>query len=226
MVSNPAHLKLVQRGLEAVLHGPTGTARAVAQGANYRMAGKTGTAQRVSRNRDSEVQRTLGAGQKNQALFIGYAPVESPRIAIAVVVEQGGSGSQAAAPVARAIFDAWLLGGDAGTSEALSETVVLANPDDAREGDGTRDPGPGNQDAQAPPARGEAVVPANPDGASEEDGTRDPGTGSQEAQAPPASGESVVPANPDDSSADDPDLASRDPGPGSRAPSLATPHSP
>ncbi len=108
MVSNPAHMALVQRGLEAVLHSPTGTARAVAQGASYRMAGKTGTAQRVSRNRDTDVQRTLSAGQKNQALFIGYAPADAPRIAIAVVVEQGGSGSQAAAPVARAIFDAWL----------------------------------------------------------------------------------------------------------------------
>jgi penicillin-binding protein 2 len=118
MVSNPAHLKLVQRGLEAVLHSPTGTARAVALGASYRMAGKTGTAQRVSRNRDTDVQRTLRAGQKNQALFIGYAPVESPRIAIAVVVEQGGSGSQAAAPVARAIFDAWLGGGEAGTRDS------------------------------------------------------------------------------------------------------------
>jgi penicillin-binding protein 2 len=112
MVSNPAHLALVQRGLEAVLHSPTGTARAVAQGASYRMAGKTGTAQRVSRNRDSEVQQTLRAGQKNQALFIGYAPTDAPRIAIAVVVEQGGSGSQAAAPVARAIFDAWLGGSE------------------------------------------------------------------------------------------------------------------
>ncbi len=118
MVSNPAHLKLVQRGLEAVLHGPTGTARAVAQGATYRMAGKTGTAQRVSRNRDSDVQRTLRAGQKNQALFIGYAPAEKPRIAVAVVVEQGGSGSQAAAPVARAIFDAWLVGGGLGTRDS------------------------------------------------------------------------------------------------------------
>jgi penicillin-binding protein 2 len=192
MVSDPAHLKLVQRGLEAVLHGPTGTARAVAQGATYRMAGKTGTAQRVSRNRDSDVQRTLRAGQKNQALFIGYAPAENPRIAIAVVVEQGGSGSQAAAPVARAIFDAWLLGGKAGTAKALSETAVLAPPDDASEEDGTRDPGPGTPEAQPPPARGESVVPANPD----------------------------------DASADAPDLASRVPGPGSRAPSLATPHSP
>jgi penicillin-binding protein 2 len=107
-VRNPANLALVQRGLEAVLNSPTGTARAVAQGASYRMAGKTGTAQRVSRDRDSDVVRTLREGQKNQALFVAYAPAEAPRIAVAVVVEQGGSGSLAAAPVARKIFDLWL----------------------------------------------------------------------------------------------------------------------
>ena len=74
------------------------------------MAGKTGTAQRVSRNRDTDVQAVLREGQKNQALFVAYAPAEAPRIAVAVVVEQGGSGSASAAPVARRIFDAWLTG--------------------------------------------------------------------------------------------------------------------
>lgn len=108
LMQDPAHLALVKRGMEAVLNSPSGTARAVAVGASYRMAGKTGTAQRVSRNRDTEVQKVLQEGQKNQALFIGYAPAEAPRIALAIVVEQGGSGSQSAAPVARKIFDAWL----------------------------------------------------------------------------------------------------------------------
>ncbi len=108
LVRDPANLALVKRGLEAVLNSPSGTARAVAEGASYRMAGKTGTAQRVSRNRDTEVQAVLREGQKNQALFVAYAPTEAPRIAVAVVVEQGGSGSAAAAPVARKIFDAWL----------------------------------------------------------------------------------------------------------------------
>lgn len=109
LVASPAHLALVKRGMEAVMNSPTGTARSVAQGAAYRMAGKTGTAQRVSRNRDTDAPQTLRQGQKNQALFVGYAPAEAPEIAIAVVVEQGGSGSQAAAPVARKIFDAWIL---------------------------------------------------------------------------------------------------------------------
>jgi penicillin-binding protein 2 len=45
---------------------------------------------------------------RHQALFIGYAPAEQPTIALALVVEHGGSGSAAAAPVARRIFDAWM----------------------------------------------------------------------------------------------------------------------
>lgn len=132
-VATPEHLKLVQRGLEAVLNSPTGTARAVAKGAKYRMAGKTGTAQRVSRARDSSAPRTLRAGQKNQALFISYAPAESPRIAMSVVVEQGGSGSLAAAPVARKIFDAYLAevgvpASEPVAGEAATEPEEVAEP--------------------------------------------------------------------------------------------------
>ena len=46
---------------------------------------------------------------RDHALFVGFAPVEDPKIAVAVIVENGGSGSGTAAPVARAMFDAWLL---------------------------------------------------------------------------------------------------------------------
>ncbi len=109
LVKNPEHLLAVKQGLEAVMHGPTGTARAAARDVNYRMAGKTGTAQRVSRTRDG-AEGTTGPrreGQRNQALFVGYAPAEAPRIVVALVIEQGDSGSLAAAPVARQIFDAW-----------------------------------------------------------------------------------------------------------------------
>jgi len=109
LVRNPAHLLAVQQGLEAVMHSPTGTARAAASDMSYRMAGKTGTAQRVSRAREG-AEGTSGPrreGQRNQALFVGYAPADAPRIVVAVVIEQGDSGSLAAAPVARAVFDAW-----------------------------------------------------------------------------------------------------------------------
>lgn len=99
----------VREGLEAVLHGDTGTARAVSVGAGYRIAGKTGTAQTFGLARDQVYDETkVAENLRHQALFMGFAPADAPRIALAVVIEHGGSGSKAAAPVARRIFDAWL----------------------------------------------------------------------------------------------------------------------
>jgi penicillin-binding protein 2 len=75
------------------------------------MAGKTGTAQKISRKGNiSSDPRSLPYHLRHQALFVGYAPAEQPRIALAVVVEHGGYGGTTAAPIARRIFDAWLLG--------------------------------------------------------------------------------------------------------------------
>jgi penicillin-binding protein 2 len=110
LVSRPENLQAVIEGMEAVMHSPTGTARAAAVGAPYRIAGKTGTAQRVGRSGDAEVdQSRLAANQRNQALFVAFAPADAPTIALVVVVEGGGSGSRTAAPVARKILDAWVL---------------------------------------------------------------------------------------------------------------------
>jgi penicillin-binding protein 2 len=74
------------------------------------MAGKTGTAQRVSRRGTERMNpKDLPYHLRHQAWFIGFAPVEAPEIAVVVLVEHGGSGSGAAAPVARRIMDAWLV---------------------------------------------------------------------------------------------------------------------
>ncbi|MCK7592082.1 penicillin-binding protein 2 [Pseudomarimonas salicorniae] len=106
------HLEAVRDGLVAVMHSPTGTAREAARDAGYLIAGKTGTAQRVSRRTDEAIDLdSLPFHLRHRALFIGYAPAQAPTIALAVVVESGGSGSRAAAPVARRIFDAWLARG-------------------------------------------------------------------------------------------------------------------
>src|SRR5690606_24698784 len=95
----------------ATVNGPRGTARAAGAGAPYTIAGKTGTAQRSSRKGNiSADPRSLPYHLRHTALFIGYAPAEDPTIAVAVVVEHGGYGGSAAAPIARAVFDAWLLG--------------------------------------------------------------------------------------------------------------------
>lgn len=111
VVNNPANLVAVGDSMVAVLHGPTGTARGVmAQfDFNYRIAGKTGTAQRITRRTDASLDvNRLPFDQRHNALFIAYAPVEAPRVAVMVVVEHGGSGSSVAAPVALRIVDAWL----------------------------------------------------------------------------------------------------------------------
>ena len=95
----------------ATIHGG-GTGAAMAQGAPYRMAGKTGTAQKIGRKAGgaSVNPRSLPYHLRHQALFVGYAPADNPTIAVAVVVEHGGYGGTTAAPIARKIFDAWLLG--------------------------------------------------------------------------------------------------------------------
>ena len=108
---NTAALRAVQEGMIATVHGG-GTGAAIAQGAPYRMAGKTGTAQKISRKLGgaSVNPRSLPYHLRHQALFVGYAPADNPTIAVAVVVEYGGYGGTTAAPIARKIFDAWLLG--------------------------------------------------------------------------------------------------------------------
>ncbi len=108
-MQDPQDWQVVLEGMDRVVNGVRGTARAIAVGSRYRIAGKTGTAQvyqlgEGEKYKASEVAENL----RDHALFIAFAPVENPRIAIAVVVEHGGSGSRVAAPVARATLDAWL----------------------------------------------------------------------------------------------------------------------
>jgi penicillin-binding protein 2 len=104
------HLRAVQEGMIATVHGG-GTAAAVGRGIPYLMAAKTGTAQKVSRRGNvSSDPHSLPYNLRHQALFVAYAPADNPRIAIAVSVEHGGYGASSAGPIARKVFDAWLLG--------------------------------------------------------------------------------------------------------------------
>lgn len=109
-LSNPEYWEYARKAMEAVVHGARGTARKIGEDALYRIAGKSGTAQVVAikqgerYNRDKVQER-----HRDHALFIAYAPAETPEIAVAVMVENGESGSGVAAPVARAVLDAWLL---------------------------------------------------------------------------------------------------------------------
>ena len=110
-------LAAVQRGMFAVMNSPTGTAKSSrVTDAALAMCGKTGTAQvrNISAaERETGVVRNenLPWAQRDHALFVGYAPADAPRYAVAVVVEHGGGGSTAAAPIARDALLAALTGG-------------------------------------------------------------------------------------------------------------------
>jgi penicillin-binding protein 2 len=93
-----------------VLHGPRGTAKKVGDSAAYRIAGKSGTAQVVAIKQGEKYDSSrLAERHRDHALFVAFAPVQDPEIAVAVMVENGESGSGVAAPVAKAVLDAWLL---------------------------------------------------------------------------------------------------------------------
>ena len=108
-ISNDFYWENVIGAMHDVMQGPRGTARAVGTGAPYEMAGKSGTAQVVSIAQDEEYDDAeLEERQRDHALFISFAPLDDPRIAVALIVENGESGSGIAAPIAKAIMDAYL----------------------------------------------------------------------------------------------------------------------
>lgn len=108
-VDKEAYWEAIEHAMESVVHAPNGTARRIGQDAGYKIAGKTGTAQVFGIAQDEEYDKdTTPKHLQDHALFIAYAPIENPVIALAVVVENGGSGSGTAAPVARKILDAYL----------------------------------------------------------------------------------------------------------------------
>jgi penicillin-binding protein 2 len=95
--------------MRAVVQGKRGTARRISQDAEYEIAGKTGTAQVFGLKEEEKYDaEKLAKKLHDHSLFIAFAPVQEPRVAIAVVVEHGGSGSAVAAPIARIILDSIL----------------------------------------------------------------------------------------------------------------------
>jgi penicillin-binding protein 2 len=95
-----------------------GTARAIGSQAPYAIAGKTGTAQVFSVGKNEKyVESQVAERLRDHSWFVAFAPAEAPRIAIAVLVENGGFGASAAAPIARQVMDAYLLPRTAPTPE-------------------------------------------------------------------------------------------------------------
>lgn len=104
---------VISNDMQAVVHGARGTARKISENAQYRIAGKSGTAQVVAIRQGEKYDRNkVQERHRDHALFVGFAPADNPRIAVAVMVENGESGSGVAAPVLRQVTDAWLLGED------------------------------------------------------------------------------------------------------------------
>lgn len=154
ITDNAANLRAVQEGMIATM-GPGGTGRAMAAGAPYLMAGKTGTAQKISRKGSQSFDpHSLPYHLRHQALFVGYAPADNPTIAVAISVEHGGFGGSTAAPIARKIFDAWLLGKMPEPIPTDPKYVRPPQPHAAPIG-----PAPA---APAAPASGSAATPAAP----------------------------------------------------------------
>ena len=99
---------IIRTGMYRVVHGEQGTARAIRPDSGLQIAGKSGTAQVVAQEEDEDMDESTAAHLRHHALFIAYAPFAQPTIVVAAVVEHGGGGSREAAPVARAVIDAWL----------------------------------------------------------------------------------------------------------------------
>ncbi len=123
----PEHIAVIKEALVGVNKEGTG-ARAFA-GAPYTSAGKTGTAQVIAiKQGEKYVESRVAERHRDHALFIAYAPAEKPKLALAVLVENAGFGARAAAPIARQVFDYYLLG----------KQPVPVKPDEGT-AEGTRD---------------------------------------------------------------------------------------
>lgn len=114
----------IQEAMKDVVHGPRGTARSIAEGVDYTIAGKTGTAQVFGIAQGEEyVAEEIAKRLRDHALFVSFAPLEQPQIAIGVIVENGGGGGAVAAPVAGKVMEAYFR------NSKQKKTVVA---DDAR----------------------------------------------------------------------------------------------
>ncbi|CAG0932704.1 partial penicillin-binding protein 2, partial [Planctomycetaceae bacterium] len=130
---NPQHVDLVKQGMMDVTL-PGGTAASIGAGSPYAIAAKTGTAQVIGIKQGEKYnEHAIDERHRDHALFIAYAPAEAPRIALAVIVENGGHGGSAAGPIARKVMDYYLLGKepDAPAQETPREAVVNAPEEEA-----------------------------------------------------------------------------------------------
>nr|VFK53851.1 MAG: penicillin-binding protein 2 [Candidatus Kentron sp. TUN]VFK55313.1 MAG: penicillin-binding protein 2 [Candidatus Kentron sp. TUN] len=109
MTHDPIDWDLIIDAMIDVVHGATGTAYDICIDCTHRIAGKTGTAQVFSLGKNEKYSGDeLDKKLHDHGLFIGFAPADDPQISISVIVENGGNGSQSAAPIARIVLDHYL----------------------------------------------------------------------------------------------------------------------
>lgn len=110
-VNHPYNWENIVRSMEKVVHSIHGTAQGIGRGAQFRIAGKTGTAQVFGIEQEEKyVEEEVAVRLRDHALFIAFSPPKDPRIALAVIVENAGSGGASAAPIARKMIDHYLGG--------------------------------------------------------------------------------------------------------------------
>jgi penicillin-binding protein 2 len=111
VLKDPEDWDKMFKAMKAVITGPRGTARGLRRNLTFTMAGKTGTAQVVSIAQNEEYDsEALAERNRDHALFVAFAPVENPTIAIAVIVENGESAGRTAGPIAKAVMQEYLQG--------------------------------------------------------------------------------------------------------------------
>ncbi|WP_287880223.1 penicillin-binding protein 2 [Aquitalea sp.] len=125
------NFEYVKAAMQSVLK-PGGTAWRLGVGLPYTMAGKTGTAQVVAIKQGAKYNASALAEQyRDHSWFVAFAPVDKPRIAVAVIVENAGFGAAAAAPIARGLFDYYITGKVPGSISGDMKTVPMDTADDA-----------------------------------------------------------------------------------------------
>jgi penicillin-binding protein 2 len=99
----------VRKAMKDVVHDPSGTARRINQGIDYEISGKTGTVQVIGiKQKERYDIASIAKKNRDHALFIAYAPSDKPKVAIAIIIENGGSGSARAAPAAKEVIETYM----------------------------------------------------------------------------------------------------------------------
>ncbi len=109
-IKNHENWNYIIESMKRVIHSSRGTARSISVGLPYKIAGKTGTAQVFGIKQDETyIKEEIEIHLRDHALFIAFAPIKNPQIAISVIVENGGGGGAVAAPIARKVLDEYIL---------------------------------------------------------------------------------------------------------------------